>query len=133
MYKNVLVPIAIGHGGTTQDALKVAKHLVGEGGTVTALHVIEALPSYILAELPKGVAEQGHADALKALKREAGEGVRPIVVTGHAALTILEFAEENETDCIVIASHQPGYRDYFLGSTAARVVRHAHCAVHVVR
>ena len=133
MYNNILVPIALGHGGTTKDALKAAKHLAGGAGSVTALHVIEALPSYILAELPDGVAEQGQADALKALKAEAGEGVRSVVVTGHAALTILEFAETNGTDCIVIASHQPGYRDYFLGSTAARVVRHAHCAVHVVR
>ena len=133
MYRNVLVPIAIGHGSTTQEALKVARHLAGEGGAITALHVVEALPAYILAELPDGIAEQGQAQALDALKAEAGDGVRPIVVTGHSALTILEFAEANETDCIVIASHQPGYRDYFLGSTAARVVRHAHCAVHVVR
>lgn len=133
MYRNILVPIAIGHGATTQEALRVAKHLAGEGSTITALHVMEALPSYVLAELPQGIAEQGQADALEALKAEAGEGVRSIVVTGHAALTILEFAEENGADCIVIASHQPGYRDYFLGSTAARVVRHAHCAVHVVR
>ncbi|MEM0949844.1 MAG: universal stress protein [Pseudomonadota bacterium] len=133
MYKNVLMPIAIGHGGTTQTALKVAKQLAGTDGNVTALHVLEALPPYILAELPEGIAEQGQADALEALRMEAGEGVRAVVVTGHAALTILEFAEENQVDCIVVASHQPGYRDYFLGSTAARVVRHAHCAVHVVR
>ena len=133
MYRNILVPIALGHGETTQQALKVARHLAEDNGSITALHVTEALPSYILAELPKGVAERGHADALAALEAEAGEGARPIVVTGHAALTILEFAEENGIDCIVIASHQPGYRDYFLGSTAARVVRHAHCAVHVVR
>jgi universal stress protein F len=33
----------------------------------------------------------------------------------------------------VIASHRPGIQDYFLGSTASRVVRHANCTVHVMR
>ena len=55
------------------------------------------------------------------------------MVTGHAARTILDYAEQMKADCIVIASHDPGIQDYFLGSTAARVVRHAHCSVHVVR
>jgi len=36
-------------------------------------------------------------------------------------------------DLIVIASHRPGLKDYFLGSTAGRVVRHSPCAVHVIR
>ena len=40
---------------------------------------------------------------------------------------------ETDTDCVVIASHRPGLQDYLLGSTAARVVRHAACSVHVLR
>jgi nucleotide-binding universal stress UspA family protein len=55
------------------------------------------------------------------------------VVVGHGANSILDYAEQNEVDCIILASHRPGYQDYFLGSTAARVVRHATCAVHVLR
>ncbi|MBT8474881.1 MAG: universal stress protein, partial [Alphaproteobacteria bacterium] len=47
--------------------------------------------------------------------------------------TITEYADSHGCDCIIIMSHQPGLQDYFLGSTAARVVRHAHCAVHVMR
>ena len=46
---------------------------------------------------------------------------------------ILEWAESNKVDCIIINSHKPGLQDYFLGSTAARVVRHAQCSVHVIR
>ena len=55
------------------------------------------------------------------------------VIVGHSANGILDYAEKNEIDCIIVASHRPGYQDYFLGSTAARVVRHATCAVHVLR
>ena len=38
-----------------------------------------------------------------------------------------------QADLIIIASHKPGFQDYFLGSTAAKVVRHAPCSVLVVR
>ena len=37
------------------------------------------------------------------------------------------------TDVIVMASHQPKFSDYLLGSTAARVVRHAKCSVLIAR
>jgi len=55
------------------------------------------------------------------------------IVEGHSGRTILDYAENHQADCIVVASHRPGLQDYLLGSTAARVVRHASCAVHVVR
>ncbi len=61
---------------------------------------------------------------------ENGSGV---LVEGHSGTTILEWAEANGVDCIVVASHRPGLTDYLLGSTAGRVVRHAACSVHVVR
>ena len=133
MYKNILVPVAIDHGATTQEAMRVARQLVAPDGRITALTVLEAIPSFVMAELPEGQAERNRDAALSALKGEAGEGVDCVVTSGHAGRTIVEFADERGVDCIVIASHQPGLQDYFLGSTAARVVRHAHCAVHVVR
>jgi nucleotide-binding universal stress UspA family protein len=52
---------------------------------------------------------------------------------GHTYKVILDVADEKEVDLIVIASHRPGFQDYYLGSTAAKVVRHANCSVHVVR
>ncbi len=59
--------------------------------------------------------------------------VTPMLVKGHSARTIIDYANEHDIDCIVIGSHKPGLSDYFLGSTASRVVRHAPCAVHVQR
>ena len=52
---------------------------------------------------------------------------------GHPANDILAIANENSADLIVIASHRPDFKDYFIGSTAARVVRHAQCTVLVMR
>jgi nucleotide-binding universal stress UspA family protein len=134
MYRNILVPIALDHQRDVASALAVARRLAGEEGTVTALTVVESVPAYILAEFPEGHAERSRDAAAKALKAEVGgTDVRTVAVTGHSARSILDYAEAHEVDCIVIASHRPGLQDFFLGSTAARVVRHASCAVHVVR
>lgn len=56
-----------------------------------------------------------------------------VVVEGHSGRTILDYAEETGSDLIVIASHRPGMGDMLMGSTATQVVRHAKCAVHVLR
>ncbi|SEO03567.1 Nucleotide-binding universal stress protein, UspA family [Salinihabitans flavidus] len=135
MYKNILVPIAPDHTRDTGKALNVARMLADEGATITALTVIEMIPGYIESQLPAGQLERNRDEMVAWLKAELGgvKDVKAAVVSGHSGRTILDWAAEKEVDCIVIASHDPGLSDYFLGSTAARVVRHAHCAVHVIR
>ena len=133
MYNNVLVPVALDHAPTAEAALKVARLLAGTDGKISALTVVEGIPPMVANELPAGMLEHQREATMEALKEHVGGDIEAHVVTGHAARTILDFAERIEADCIVIASHDPGIQDYFLGSTAARVVRHAHCAVHVVR
>jgi nucleotide-binding universal stress UspA family protein len=134
MYRNILVPVALDHERDVTAALGVARKLVAPGGTVTALTVVEAMPAYVLAQMPEWQAERNLAVATEQLEALIGKGeVRAVAVAGHPARSILDHAEAQGVDCIVIASHRPGLQDYFLGSTAARVVRHAPCAVHVVR
>ena len=134
MYRNILVPVALDHERDVAGALAVARSLAADGGTITALTVVETVPSYIMAEFPEGHAERNRDGAAAALKEEVGGAdVKTVAVSGHSARAILDYAEAHEVDCIVIASHRPGLQDFFLGSTAARVVRHATCAVHVVR
>ena len=135
MYKKILVPVALDHGPNTARALEAARVLRDEDGSITALTVMEAIPPYVSQYLPEDQEARAHNEVKAALVAELG-GVRDAtaeVVIGHAGRTILEYAEEHGFDLIVIASHRPGLQDYFLGSTAARVVRHAPCAVHVVR
>lgn len=135
MYKKILVPIAPDHRPNTGGAVDVARALLEDGGTINALTVVESIPSYAAQQLPSGLLEQNIAEMDNDLKAEFGgiKGMITSVVVGHAAMTILEQADDIGADCIVIASHKPGLADYFLGSTAGRVVRHAKCAVHVIR
>lgn len=134
MYQKILVPMALDHDVSPQT-LKVSQTLCEQGGEIIALHVYEAPQTSVSSYLDKDVVEAGYEKAKTLLHEKlanAGD-VTPMIVKGHTARTIIDFANENDIDCIVMGSHDPGLSDYFLDSTASRVVRHAACAVHVLR
>lgn len=135
MYTNILVPLAPDHGAVASESMKAAKALLSPGGTITVMTVIEAIPSYVAQYLPQDQQERNKAEIEAQLAAEfaAEDNIQVSVKVGHAAQAILDLAESGGHDCVIIASHRPGLQDYFLGSTAARVVRHAQCGVHVLR
>lgn len=135
MYKNVLVPIALDHDRNTAEALEIAQAISEDGAKITALHVMEEVPAYVAQYLPEGQLEDNVHELERRLQDELKDlpGVAIAVISGHAGHAIVDFAKDNKVDCIVVASHRPGLTDFFLGSTAARVVRHAPCSVHVSR
>lgn len=134
MYQNILVPITQDHAATIAGSMAAARALLSEGGRITLLTVLAEIPSYVSHYLPQDQLQRNLVDVRAELEAEfAGQGAAIEVRAGHAAQTILDLAREGGHDCIIIASHRPGMQDYFLGSTAARVVRHAQCAVHVLR
>ena len=134
MYDKILVPMALNH-DMSPETLTAAKALSAPGGAIIALHVYEAPHSMAKAALGDKLLQQGF-DAAKArlLEKTASHPeVEPVIVTGHSYRTIVDYAAENQIGCIVMASHKPDLSDYLLGSTAARVVRHATCSVLVYR
>ncbi len=64
---------------------------------------------------------------------EPGVPVEVIARYGTVYDEILNVADELKVDQIVMAAHRPSLADYLLGPNTARVVRHAHCSVQVVR
>ena len=134
MYKNILVPMALDH-DISPITLGVARALAGENGKITAIHIHEAAQGSVAAYLSEDAVRQAQATARARLdeKLDGLDGINGELVVGHAYRSIIDYAEVHGMDCIVIGSHKPGLSDYLLGSTAARVVRHAPCAVHVCR
>lgn len=134
MYKNILVPMALDHDVSPQ-ALALARVLLQEGGKITALHVYEMAQGSVQAYLGDDVVKEGfeNAKVLLATKLADVSDVEGKIVAGHSARTIIDYVRDAQIDCVVIGSHKPGLSDYFLGSTASRVVRHVPCAVHVHR
>ena len=134
MEKSILVAADIGHPELCRKTLGVARQVGGNQSRIIALYVAADIPSFIAVELPKGLLEKNIARARAELGALADEaGAESEVRSGHPAVKILEYAKEIGAGLIVIAPHRPGLQDYFLGSTAARVVRHAECAVLVDR
>jgi nucleotide-binding universal stress UspA family protein len=134
MYAKILVPMALTH-DISPRTLAIADALRDPGGEVVALHVHEELHGSVSTYLDEKTVKAGFDSAKSVLVKKAAAvpNVTPVMVSGHSARTIIDYANSNGFDCIVIGSHKPGLRDYFLGSTAARVVRHASCDVHVHR
>ncbi len=134
MYKNILVPMALDH-GLSPETLSIATKLLAPGGKISALHVYEIPSGSVGAYLDEDVVRAGYERAKQSLAEKLKDHpeVTPVLEKGHTARTIVDHADSHDIDCIVIGSHKPGFRDFLLGSTAARVVRHARCAVHVKR
>ncbi|NIR81941.1 MAG: universal stress protein [Gammaproteobacteria bacterium] len=139
MIKTIVVPIDIAEKEPGVVALGLARDLAKtQGAKLILLSVVERVPSYIAAQLPEGSHDKtlsGAAARLDEIAAELGlaEMAEVVVREGHPSTEILEYANKIDADMIVIGSHDPGLIDYFLGSVAARVVRHAHCSVLVAR
>ena len=135
MYTNILVPIDPDH-GDAEAALAMARRLAEDStATITALTVVAPIPTYAAAQIPEDVLKNTHQSVVDKLRQIVGPRSEIVtdVIHGAPGIQIVEYAKSKGVDCIVIASHKPGLADYFLGSTAARVVRHAQCTVHVMR
>lgn len=142
MSKRVLVPID----GSTQsdDALDHALEEFSDDN-ITVLHVIDPADAGYNAPvgIPGGSEEwfenaQDDAQALfdeaQAVADEYGITLDTATDTGRPAGTIVEFAEEEGFDHIVMGSHgRSGVSRILLGSVAETVVRRASMPVTVVR
>ncbi len=134
MYKKILVPMALDHGVSPQT-LEISMALSGGDGEIIALHVYEAPQGSVQAFVNEDAKKEAMARAKAELISKTADlpGVTAEMVVGHTYRSIIDFATDHNVECIVMGSHKPGLSDYLLGSTAARVVRHAPCAVHVYR
>ena len=134
MYETILVPIDLSQQEQGRKALGIARQIGGEQSRIVALHVAPDIPNYVAGDIPKELIEKHLANARKKLALHADQaGAESEVRWGHPSIVILEYAKDISADLIIVSSHRPGLEDYFLGATAARVVRHAHCAVLVDR
>jgi nucleotide-binding universal stress UspA family protein len=136
MFKTILVPIDMSHIDEGKANIDIAAQHASAGAKIILLNVVEEIPTWAAAELPANLIgdSMNRAQAeLKAIANTTGMSMEVVIRSGHSYKTILEVAKESQAELIIIASHQPGLQDYFLGSTAAKVVRHATCSVLVMR
>jgi len=136
MYTNLLVPVDLAHGDVGAHIVELARAIGGPGAQVTILHVLDAVPSFVAAQIPREAVDAHWTDArakITALAHAIDKDAKVVIRQGPAANAILQEAEAIGADAIVLGSHRPDLSDYLIGSTAARVVRHAQCSVIVDR
>ncbi len=136
MYKTILVPIDMAHVDEGKAIVDLARQLAADGAKIILLNVVEEIPTWAASAIPAEIIDrtkQTSQDQLEALAKAGGPNVEARIRSGHAYNTILDEAKSSGAEVIIIQSHRPGLQDYLLGSTAAKVVRHANCSVLVVR
>jgi len=134
MYKKILIALALDQ-GHAPAAFELARKLRSEGGEIVAVHVIEKVPNFANLYITPDNEENIEKAAKQAIIDRIGEqkDAESVVLIGHPGRTVTDYAETIGADCIIAGSHKPNVTDFFLGSTAARIMRYAKCSVHVLR
>ena len=136
MYNRILVPVDLSNMEKAERTVGKAQSLLNDAGTIILLNVVEQLPAYLAIDVPMDIVDTAVRDAkdkLETLRQRSGKVGGVEIRSGAPAREILQFAEEMGADLVIIASHTPDFSNYFIGSTADRVVRHAKCSVLVER
>jgi nucleotide-binding universal stress UspA family protein len=140
MFQKILVPVDLADPGFVKPALNTAVELAKtSGGTVRLVNVIPMTPVMLAEYVPPDfdVQQRGSAEeALAVVAHESGldpAKVSSVVRQGGIYHEVLEEAKAFGCDIIVMSSHRPAMKTYFLGSNAGHMVRYAKCSVLVVR
>jgi nucleotide-binding universal stress UspA family protein len=140
MYKHILVPVDLGDAELARPAIKTACALAkGSGGSLRLVNVMPMTPVMLAEYVPPDFDVQQRKSAEEGLAAVAQNcGIEPGRVShtirqGGIYHEVLEEAKAFNADLIVMTSHRPAMRTYFLGSNAGHVVRYAKCSVLVVR
>ena len=138
--KSILVPTDFSE--RSFDALAYAENIAETtGAKLTLISIVQPL----VLPVPVTTLSMENDRVLKATRKKLNDlvvehGIDPqmldriVVSQGAAWDEIVRTARTLRCDLIVIATHgHTGVARAFLGSTAERVIRHAHCPVLVVR
>ena len=140
MFTQILVPVDLADADLAKSAIETAVSLArASGGSVRLLNVLAMTPVMLAEYVPPDFdaqQRQSAEEALAIIAKEAGiepKHITTVVRQGGIYHEVLEEANTVKADLIVMTSHRPAMRTYFLGSNAGHVVRYAKCSVLVVR
>ena len=140
MYNKILVPVDLADTDLVKPAITTAIGMAkNSGGSVRLINVLAMTPVMLAEYVPPDFDVQQRKSAEEALGIIAREcdldaaHISSTVRQGGIYHEVLEEATAFGADLIVMSSHRPAMRTYFLGSNAGHVVRYAKCSVLVVR
>jgi universal stress protein A len=138
--KRILVPIDFSE--HSEKSLKYATKFAEQfGSKITLLHVIQPMvypadfgyPATVIDTLDEQVQRQVQ-ERLESLGKRIAPETTGLIRVGQPYYEITTAAKELDVDLIIITTHgRTGLKHVLMGSTAERVVRHAHCPVLTLR
>ena len=139
-FKKILV--AIDFSPPSGEAMRVAARLAAEsGGALTIAHVWQLPMLGAELPMPSDIVQTMIDDAQKGLRNWTAEATKLVgrevtsaFVTGVPWYDLVKLLGREHFDLAVVGTHgRTGLKHVLLGSVAEKVVRHAPCAVLVVR
>jgi nucleotide-binding universal stress UspA family protein len=137
-FHTILVPVDFSK--ASRHALELARELARDAGParVVLVHAcfvpveIEALVGSAAYEAIEDIDSRAGRDLddLVAELEDVGISCERVTVRGSPEKVVLDVAQSQDADLIVMGTHgRTGLGHFFLGSVAERVVRHAQCPV----
>lgn len=135
--KKILCPIDFSE--SSLEALRVSSELARHfSSELMVVYVVQPVPVLAAGQVELGAfcipsyQQEMEAASMKLLQKQidsltgAGLSARPVVVLGDPADMIVQIAEDEKADLIVIATRgQSGIKRLIIGSVTEKVVRHA--------
>jgi len=141
MFKDILLPLDLGRSAESEVLFAKAAEVVAASGA--KLHVMTVVPdfgmplvsSFFPAEFEKKALEQARVELHAFVNKQPGGVTAAQHVVGHGSVykEIIRVAEETNCDLIIMGQGEDVESDYLLGHNSARVMRHSHCSVLLLR
>ncbi|MFH5801297.1 universal stress protein [Haladaptatus sp. CMAA 1911] len=130
MYDSILVPTD-GSGGEQQFVEEAISLAELTGATVHVLHVVDSGLAESLSESTQSMVHddlktsgETAVSSIEGSAERAGLETNTAIVSGNPADEIVNYAEENDIDAIVMGTHaNTGVSHLVLGSVTERVIR----------
>jgi len=140
MFKSILVPVDLAEPELAKPAIDSGATMVrASGGRLRLVNVLAMTPVMLAEYVPpdfdtqqRKIAEAALAELARNCGLDAAH-VSSTVRQGGIYHEVIEEAKAMPADLIVMTSHRPDMRSYFLGSNAGHMVRYATCSVLVLR
>jgi nucleotide-binding universal stress UspA family protein len=141
MYERIVVPTdgsacasaAVEHATDIAQQYDASLHLLS---VVDSRNISHGSPAVSPAQIESTLQEQAEGVVSEAADEAASEGlsVQTEVITGIPDTAIIDYAEENDLDLIVMGTHgRTGLHRYLLGSVTERTVRQSPVPVLTIR
>ena len=141
-YKHILIAIDLTE--SAELVIRKAQELaVSNATTMTVIHAIDYIPYMGFGEnalitptytIPNEELVSNAKQPIEQILKKLGlDNLEVVYLFGRAANEIVQYADDNNVDLIVLGSHGRHGVKLLLGSTANAVLHHASCDVLAVR